>query len=91
LWVRAQSGKADPFTSAVLTVPVFLLYHLGILVIDQRNGVDCVSGLVLSLLDASVPAYFAATFALAAGLGVLLWVLRRRGRWRPIALLPVLL
>ena len=49
LWARAQRGKADPFTSAVLTVPVFLLYHLGILAIDQRNGVDWVSGLMLAL------------------------------------------
>lgn len=91
LWARAQKGKPDPFTSAVLTVPVFLLYHLGILVIDQRNGVDWVSELVFALLDASTTAYVAVTLALAAVLGIALRVLQRTGKLRPIALLPVVL
>jgi hypothetical protein len=91
LWARAQKGKADPFTSAVLTVPVFLLYHLGILVIDQRNGVDWVSELAFALLDASVPAYVGVTLALAGGLAIALKLLQKRGALRPIALLPVVL
>lgn len=91
LWARAQRGKPDPFTSAVLTVPVFLLYHLGILVIDERNGVDWVSGAAFALLDASVPAYVAVTVGLALALAVGLRVLQRRGKLRPIALLPVVL
>jgi hypothetical protein len=91
LWARAQRGKADPFTSAVLTVPVFLLYHLGILVIDQRNGVDWVSGLMFALLEASTTAYIAATLALAGVLGIALRVLQKSGRLKPIALLPTVL
>lgn len=91
LWARAQRGKADPFTSAVLTVPVFLLYHLGILVIDQRNGVDWVSGLMFALLEASVTAYVATTLALAGVLAIALWVLQKRGHLKPIALLPTVL
>jgi hypothetical protein len=90
-WARAQRGKADPFTSTVLTVPVFLLYHLGILVIDQRNGVDWVSGLMFALLEASVPGYVAATLALAAALAIALRFLQRTGKLRPIALLPTVL
>lgn len=91
LWARAQRGKADPFTSAVLTVPVFLLYHLGILVIDQRNGVDWVSGLAFALLEASTTAYVAVTLALAGALGIALRVLQQSGKLRPTALLPVVL
>jgi hypothetical protein len=91
LWARAQRGKADPFTSAVLTVPVFLLYHLGILVIDHRNGVDWISELMFALLEASVTAYVATTLALAGLLAIALWVLQKRGRLRPIALLPMVL
>lgn len=90
-WARAQRGKPDPFTSAVLTVPVFLLYHLGILFIDQRNGVDWVSGLMFALLEASVSAYVATTLALAGVLALALRVLQRSGRLRPIAFLPVVL
>jgi hypothetical protein len=91
LWARAQRGKADPFTSAVLTVPVFLLYHLGILVIEQRNGVDWVSELMFALLEASVTAYVASTLALAGVLAIALRVLQKRGHLRPIALLPTVL
>jgi len=90
-WTRAQRGKADPFTSTVLTVPVFLLYHLGILVIDQRNGVDWVSGLMFALLEASVPGYVAATLAIAGALAIALRALQRSGKLRPIALLPTVL
>jgi hypothetical protein len=90
-WARAQRGKADPFTSTVLTAPVFLLYHLGILVIDQRNGVDWVSGMMFALLEASVPGYVAATLALAAALAIALRFLQRTGKLRPIALLPTVL
>jgi hypothetical protein len=91
LWARAQRGKPDPFTSVVLTVPVFLLYHLGILVIDQRNGVDWVSGLAFALLEASTTAYVAVTLGLAAALGLALRYLQRSGRLRPTALWPVVL
>jgi len=91
LWARAQRGKADPFTSAVLTVPVFLLYHLGILVIDQRNGVDWVSGLAFALLESSVTAYVAVTLALAGALAIALQAMQKSGKVRPIALLPTVL
>lgn len=91
LWARAQRGKADPFTSAVLTVPLFLLYHLGILVIDQRNGVDWVSGLAFALLESSVTAYVAVTLALAGMLAIALRALQKSGKVRPIALLPTVL
>jgi hypothetical protein len=90
-WARAQRGKADPFTSAVLTVPVFLLYHLGILVIDQRNGVDWVSELAFALLESSVTAYVAVTLALAGALAIALRAMQKSGKVRPIALLPTVL
>ncbi|MGF1469731.1 MAG: type II CAAX prenyl endopeptidase Rce1 family protein [Sandaracinaceae bacterium] len=81
----------DPLTGLLLTVPVFLVYHLGILGIRLRNGVDLVSSVAFELLDYSVVAYIAVTLALAAGLAVAVTVLRRRGQLRPAALVPVLL
>jgi hypothetical protein len=81
----------DPLTSLVLTVPVFLTYHLGILAIDLRNGVDLVSGLTLALLDQSLAAYVGVTLGVAAGLVVAVVMLRRRGTLKPQALGPVLL
>lgn len=82
-------GKPDPLTSLVLTTPVFLAYHLGILLIDKRNGVDWVSVATLELLDASVPAYVGLSVGLCGVLVAAMWLLRKRGRVRPQALLPI--
>lgn len=84
-----KRSKPDPLTSVALTMPVFLTYHLGILLIDKRNGVDWVSQLTLKLLDASVPAYAGVTIGLCAALALTLWILRKRGTLEPKDLLPV--
>lgn len=60
----------DPLTGLVLTIPVFLVYHLGILFVDLRNGADLVTVTMLRVLDRSVLAYVAITIAVAAGLFV---------------------
>lgn len=83
--------RPDALTSLVLTVPVFLVYHLGILLIDYRNGVDLVTGLTFALLESSVLAYVGATLSIA----LLLWIAARvQGRGQHVslqALGPVLL
>ena len=84
-----KRSKPDPLTSVALTMPVFLIYHLGILLIDKRNGVDWVSQLTLRLLDASVPAYAGVTIGLCVALALTLWILRKRGTLEPKDLLPV--
>lgn len=58
----------DPLTSLVLTIPVFLVYHLGILVADLRNGADLVTGSVVELLHRSVLGYVGLTLVVALGL-----------------------
>jgi len=83
--------RHDPLTSLVLTVPVFLVYHLGILLMSVRNGVDVVSELTLALLDQSRLAYVGVTLGVAAGLFVAGWWLRRKGKIRPARLVPVLI
>ena len=83
--------RPDPLSSLVLTVPVFLIYHLGILLIDFRNGVDLVTGVTFQLLESSVLAYIGVTVGLAALLFVGVWVQHRRGRVRAPALGNVLL
>ena len=90
LAARVRRGKPDPLSSVALTVPVFLLYHLGIVLIDKRNGVDWVSGLTLRLLDSSVMAYVGVTLALAGGLIGALWLLRRKGKVRAFQLMPII-
>lgn len=75
----------------MLTVPVFLLYHLGILLIDLRNGVDLFTQLTLELLRHSLAGYVALTVAIAAGLVASAMWLRRKGTLRTAELAPVLI
>ncbi len=87
---RLLPAKADPLTSLALVVPVFLVYHYGILAIDLRNGVDLVSQATFALLERSLLAYVAVTLGFAGGLVGAMYLLRRRGTVKPVALVPVL-
>jgi hypothetical protein len=88
---RVRRGKPDPLTSLVLTLPIFVTYHLGILFIDKRNGVDWVTELTLRLVHSSVPAYVVVTASLALGLAGAVWLLRRAGTLQPRAFLPIVI
>ena len=79
VWALVRK-RPNPLVSVAYTVPVFLLYHLGILVIERRHDVDFVSTLVQRLLDASVPAYVLVTLAVALALLVMTWVQQKRGK-----------
>lgn len=82
--------RHDPLTGLLLTIPVFLLYHLGILAIDLRNGVDLVSTLTFELLNRSLLGYVGVTLGYAAAIAIAAYVLRRRGTIKAAELLPVL-
>lgn len=82
--------RHDPLTSLLLTIPVFLVYHLGILLIDMRNGVDLVSGLTFELLQHSLLAYVGITVGYAVAIAGVVWFLRRKGKIKPAEWLPVL-
>jgi hypothetical protein len=71
--------RPDPLTSIAFTVPIFLAYHLGILLVDRRSQVDFVSTLMLRLLDASVPAYVLTTLAMTLVLLLTVWWQQKRG------------
>jgi hypothetical protein len=64
---RRLTTPYDPLTSLVLTMPVFLTYHLGLLLTDLRNGADLVTGLMVEVLDRSLLGYVTLTLAIAAG------------------------
>ena len=79
----------DPLTSLVLVIPVFLVYHLGILAIDSMNGVDLVSMVFFGILKQSVALYVAVTLGFAAAMLGAGYVLKRRGRANVFAFAPV--
>ncbi|MEZ4340883.1 MAG: CPBP family intramembrane glutamic endopeptidase [Sandaracinaceae bacterium] len=88
---RWATHRHDPLTSLLLTIPVFLVYHLGILLIgNMRNGVDLVSGLTFQLLQHSLLGYIGVTVGYAVAIAVTVWILRKRGKIKATEWLPVL-
>jgi hypothetical protein len=86
-WLRKGH---EPLAGLYLTIPVFVLYHVGILFVSTRNGADLVSGVTLRLLHSSKPAYVAVTLAVAVGLIVAVQILRRTSRLQVSEWLPML-
>lgn len=84
------SRRIDPLTSLVLTTPVFLVYHVGLLLTDARNGVDFVSGPLRTLAQTSLLLYLALTLAIAAGIVIAGLSMRERGELHPKVLIPVM-
>ncbi|HKU40803.1 MAG TPA: CPBP family intramembrane glutamic endopeptidase [Polyangiales bacterium] len=82
--------RPDPLTSVALTIPVFLIYHLGILLVESRSGVDLVSNTVFGVLKASAPVYVVGTLSLAFVLATVTWIEERRGATQSMALSRVL-
>ncbi len=70
-------------TELALIAPVFVLYHLGILLIPARNGVDLISPWIAELLQYSTAAYVFATLALGIGL---LYAATRDAKVHPLQL-----
>ncbi|HET6332066.1 MAG TPA: CPBP family intramembrane glutamic endopeptidase [Polyangiales bacterium] len=89
-WGKVKK-RPDPLTSIALTIPVFLIYHLGILVVESRTGVDLVSNTVFGVLKASAPVYVVITLALALVVATVTWIEERRGVSSSVPLTQVVL
>ncbi len=67
-------GQAAPkeqrFLDLLLTAPVFVVYHLGVVFLEVRNGFDPITDALLSVLAWSLPAYLGITAGLAAALAI---------------------
>lgn len=81
----------DALTSLVLTLPVWLVYHVGIVFMDLRNGADFVTQAMIELFDLSIWGYLGLTFAVAAGLAGVTYFLGKKGHVQLKALPPVVL
>lgn len=71
---RSLLAKAAPkeqrFLDLLLTAPLFVVYHLGVVFLDVRNGFDPITDALLSVLARSLPAYLGITAGLAALLAI---------------------
>lgn len=82
LWDMVRK-RPKPLISIAYTVPVFLVYHLGILAIKRQVDVDFISTMTQRLRDESQPAYVLVTLALALVLLITTWVHQKRGKIEP--------
>lgn len=68
---------SGPWTDLGLTLPIFVGYHLGVVLLPVRNAADLVTFELTSLAENNMFAYGALTLAIAAVYIGLLWVAGR--------------
>jgi len=67
----------------VLTAPIFVVYHFGVVFMEVRNGFDPITDLLLSVLARSVLAYVGITLAVTAGIAVAIRLLGFNREFKP--------
>jgi len=90
-----KSARQDPrnlLTSLVLVFPLFLIYQVGVLfTLPVLNGADFLTVFLFRNLHLTPTAYLGYTAVVALTFAVSVAVLRRRQRFDPRLILPVLL
>jgi len=84
-YLREGSG---PLADLALTLPVFVIYHLGVVWMDVQNAADIVTRELKALANSSLPLYSGLTLAIGAVFTGILLVLGRGHtlRWQRFAL-----
>lgn len=80
---EARGGLNDPLTALVLTLPIFLFYHLGVVFLPVRNAADVVTAELRALSDHSMPLYAGVTLAIGAAFAGALLLMGRGHTMRP--------
>ena len=84
-YLREGSG---PLADLALTLPIFVVYHLGVVWMDVQNAADIVTRELKGLASSSLPLYSGLTLAIGAAFSGILLVLGRGHtlRWQRFAL-----
>lgn len=84
-YLREGSG---PLADLALTLPLFVVYHLGVVWMDVQNAADVVTRELKALASSSLPAYSGLTLAIGVVFTGILLVLGRGHtlRWQRFAL-----
>lgn len=82
--VPEQASKTDPWSDLALTLPLFVLYHLGVVFLPVRNAADVVTLELVKLADNDLLKYGGLTLAIGIVFVSVLAVLGRRRelRWQ---------
>jgi hypothetical protein len=82
-------AKPSPWVDLALTLPIFVLYQLGVVGLGVRNGTDVVTGPLTKLAEGNLWMYFAITLGGGLAFGLVLFVLGRGRGFRPSKLLQI--
>jgi hypothetical protein len=74
-WLDAT--KSNAWTDLALTLPIFLGYHLGVVLLQVRNAADPVSSQLVKLAEHNIAIYWGLTLGIGAAVVALLFVLGR--------------
>ncbi len=74
---KELARRSDPWTDLALTLPIFIAYHLGVVLLPVRNAADPVTAELHALARQSLPLYAGMTLAIGAAFVVVLAVLGR--------------
>ena len=77
------AGRDRRLSDIVLTAPVFAVYHLGVVFLEVRNGLDPITDLLLSVLSRSLLAYIGITLAVSAALAIAIRILGFTREFQP--------
>lgn len=75
---QALAKKSDAWTDLALTLPIFLVYHLGVVFLPVRNAADPVTTELRALANQSLPLYAGLTLAVGVAFVLVLATLGRR-------------
>jgi membrane protease YdiL (CAAX protease family) len=79
----AVGRRSDPWTDLALTLPVFVIYHLGVIFLPIRNAADPVTSELRTLAKHSLPTYAALTLAIGIVFVAVLFTMGRRQALEP--------
>jgi membrane protease YdiL (CAAX protease family) len=90
--VKAQHGPRNLLTSLVLVFPLFVVYQIGVLfTLPLLNGADFLTVFLFRKLGLSMTAYLAYTAAVTVLFAIAVVMLRRKQRFDPGLIVPVLI
>lgn len=77
------AARERRFQDLLLTAPIFVVYHLGVVFLDVRNGLDPTTELVLAVLHRSLLGYLGLTVGIAIAIAVAVRLLGLTSVFRP--------
>ncbi len=74
---RLALSKSNAWTDLALVMPIFLGYHLGVVLLKVRNAADLVTAELTKLAESHIGMYWALTLAIGGAMVAVLWILGR--------------